>query len=50
MATTPNDDPGLELLPGTLDLLILKTLSSAPLHGYAIVRRLEERRRRAAGA
>jgi transcriptional regulator len=27
--------PG-ELLPGTLDMLILKTLSRGPLHGYAI--------------
>jgi PadR family transcriptional regulator PadR len=25
-----------ELLPGTLDLLILKTLTRAPLHGYGI--------------
>jgi transcriptional regulator len=25
-----------ELMPGTLDLLILKTLARAPLHGYGI--------------
>lgn len=25
-----------DLIPGTLDLLILKTLSRAPLHGYGI--------------
>src|SRR6201991_2070791 len=25
-----------ELLPGTLDMLILKTLDRAPLHGYGI--------------
>jgi len=25
-----------ELIPGTLDLLILKTLARAPLHGYGI--------------
>jgi transcriptional regulator len=25
-----------ELLPGTLDLLILRTLARAPLHGYGI--------------
>ena len=25
-----------ELLPGTLDLLVLKTLNRGPLHGYAI--------------
>jgi transcriptional regulator len=26
-----------DFLPGTLDMLILKTLSRGPLHGYAIV-------------
>jgi len=29
-----------DLLPGTLDLLILRTLANGPLHGYAIVQRL----------
>jgi PadR family transcriptional regulator, regulatory protein PadR len=29
-----------ELLPGTLDLLILKALAAGPLHGYGIARRL----------
>jgi len=29
-----------DLLPGTLDLLILRTLVTAPLHGYAIAQRL----------
>jgi PadR family transcriptional regulator PadR len=29
-----------ELLPGTLDLLILKALSVGPLHGYGIAQRL----------
>ncbi len=33
--------PG-ELLQGTLDMLILKTLTTGPMHGYAIVRRLQE--------
>ena len=32
MKKTP---PG-ELLPGTLDMLVLKTLSQGPRHGYAI--------------
>jgi transcriptional regulator len=32
-----------ELLQGTLDLLILKTLTSGPLHGYAIVQRIQQR-------
>ncbi len=31
-----------ELLPGTLYLLILRTLRSRPLHGYAIARRIKE--------
>ena len=31
----------LELLRGTLDLLILKTLSWGPMHGLAVVRWLE---------
>ena len=32
---------GSELLPGTLELLILKTLTRGPAHGYAIARQLE---------
>ena len=32
-------DPA-ELLPGTLDMLILKTVSLEPLHGWGISRRL----------
>jgi DNA-binding PadR family transcriptional regulator len=28
--------PQGELLPGTLDMLILKTVSRGPLHGYGI--------------
>ena len=31
-----------ELLPGTLYLLILRTLRSGPLHGYAIAKRIKE--------
>jgi PadR family transcriptional regulator PadR len=31
-----------ELLPGTLYLLILRTLSGGPLHGYAIVKRIKD--------
>src|SRR3984885_12671100 len=30
-----------ELLPGTLDLLILKALAVGPLHGYGIAQRLK---------
>jgi len=32
----------LELLPGTLDLLILKALTCGPMHGYSIVQRLKQ--------
>ena len=32
-----------ELLQGTLDLLILKTLSKGALHGYDVARRIQER-------
>ena len=31
-----------DLLPGTLDLLILKTLSSGAMHGYGIAQRLQQ--------
>jgi PadR family transcriptional regulator PadR len=30
-----------ELLKGTLDMLILKTLSAQPMHGYAVARHIE---------
>ena len=32
----------LQLLPGTLYLLILRTLAAGPLHGYAISRRIKQ--------
>jgi transcriptional regulator len=38
MAALPPD-----LLPGTLDLLILRLLAREPLHGYGIAQRLKER-------
>lgn len=31
-----------DLLQGTLDLLILKVVAPAPLHGYAIAQRLQQ--------
>jgi transcriptional regulator len=31
-----------ELLPGTLEMLILKTLSIEPMHGYAIARHIRQ--------
>ena len=36
-----------ELLKGTLDLLILKTLEAGPLHGYGIARAIERKTGRA---
>lgn len=34
--------PPVDLLQGTLDLLILKTLSWGPAHGYAVARWIEQ--------
>lgn len=34
--------PSPELLPGTLYMLILRTLARSPLHGYAIAKRIKE--------
>ena len=31
-----------DVIQGTLDMLILKTLSLAPLHGYGITKRIEQ--------
>lgn len=31
-----------ELLPGTLDMLVLRTLTREPLHGYGIAQRVKE--------
>ena len=33
---------GADLLPGTLDLLILKAVSLGPLHGYGVLLRIEQ--------
>jgi transcriptional regulator len=35
-------DGNTDVIQGTLDMLILKTLSLEPLHGYAIARRVEQ--------
>ena len=32
----------MELLPGTLYMLILRTLRAGPLHGYAIAKRVKD--------
>ena len=39
--------PRRDLLPGTLDMLILKTLSAGPLHGYGIALHVKESSREA---
>lgn len=36
------DDPNTDVIQGTLDLLILKTLSLEPMHGFGIARRVEQ--------
>src|SRR5437870_13886519 len=35
-------DEAAELLPGTLDLLILKAVSLGPLHGYGVLLRIQQ--------
>ncbi len=35
-------EPNTDVIPGTLDMLILKTLSLQPMHGYGIARRIEQ--------
>ena len=34
--------PQADLLPGTLDVLILKAVSLGPLHGYGVLARIEQ--------
>jgi PadR family transcriptional regulator PadR len=36
------DQPTTDVIQGTLDLLILKTLSLEPMHGFGIARRIEQ--------
>ena len=36
------DDPTTDVIQGTLDMLILKTLSLEPMHGFGIARRIEQ--------
>jgi PadR family transcriptional regulator, regulatory protein PadR len=36
------DQPNTDVIQGTLDLLILKTLSLQPMHGFGIARRVEQ--------
>jgi PadR family transcriptional regulator PadR len=34
--------PAVEILRGTLDLLILKTLALEPIHGWGIAQRIQQ--------
>ena len=36
------DTPKTDVIQGTLDMLILKTLSLQPMHGFGIARRVEQ--------
>jgi len=36
------DQPSTDMIQGTLDMLILKTLSLEPMHGFGIARRVEQ--------
>jgi PadR family transcriptional regulator PadR len=36
------DAPRTDVIQGTLDLLILKTLSLEPMHGFGMARRIEQ--------
>jgi len=36
------DEPNTDVIQGTLDMLILKTLSLHPMHGFGIARRIEQ--------
>ncbi len=36
------DQPTTDLIQGTLDMLVLKTLSLEPMHGFGIARRIEQ--------
>lgn len=35
-------EPSTDVMQGTLDLLLLKTLSLEPMHGFGIARRIEQ--------
>jgi PadR family transcriptional regulator PadR len=36
------NQPGTDVIQGALDVLILKTLSLEPMHGFGIARRIEQ--------
>jgi PadR family transcriptional regulator PadR len=42
VANRANQDNQIDLLQGTLDLLILKAVSLGPLHGYGVLLRIQQ--------
>src|ERR1700755_2502556 len=42
MSESSMDEPNTDLIQGTLDMLILKSLSLEPMHGFGIARRIEQ--------
>jgi transcriptional regulator len=40
--TSQMEEQNTDVIQGTLDMLILKTLSLEPMHGYGIARRIEQ--------
>jgi len=42
LASPSMTDPNTDVIQGTLDMLILKTLSLEPMHGFGIARRVEQ--------
>src|ERR1700742_2592123 len=42
LASPSMTDPNTDVIQGTLDMLILKTLSLEPMHGFGITRRMEQ--------
>jgi len=42
LAEREMDDANTDVIQGTMDMLILKTLSLQPLHGFGIARRIEQ--------
>ena len=42
MPDRPTREPNTDVIQGTLHLLVLKTLSLEPMHGFGIARRVEQ--------
>jgi transcriptional regulator len=42
MAMAQKQDEGMDLLQGTLDMLVMKAVSLGPLHGYGVLLRIQQ--------